>query len=66
MLQPGEMHALARFKDALHTLPASQQGRLAALVFDAERRMKALNEEADRTRVELARIRGKAPIEPNP
>ena len=57
MLLPGEQQTLQRFKDEIQALPASQRGRLAALAYDAERRMQSLREEIDRSRIELTRIR---------
>ena len=38
-----------------------KRGRLAALAYEAERRMQSLREEIDRSRIELARIRKDAP-----
>ena len=52
-----QQQALERIKRDILSLDPSDRGRLLGMFFDAERRLKSLDENFGRSKIELARLR---------
>ena len=52
-----QQQALELIKRDILSLNPSERGRLLGMFFDAERRLKSLDENFDRSKIELARLR---------
>jgi len=56
-MMTNQQQALERIKREILSLDPTDRGRLMGMYFDAERRLKSLHEDLDRSKIDLARLR---------